>query len=268
MSSAIIKIELYQPCAQYRNPFTFYYAQSYPLPPRSTVIGMIKNLLGKFDLNENLEFVICGKYGSVFNHYSSFIKGREILFEPSGLMILQERRGKKIKEPLFISQRTPLYQQELQDVHLEIFVKSSEELINEILAKLQNLNKLLTLGRGSDIVFIRRMLMINKEKVKEVEVKDKLMVRGTNILVPAKYFEKINFQRATMFWMAREIDYKDGNNYLYSIFSTDRTTARRNVSFEKVYYLEEGGHILKEGSKLRVEYYEEDGRLKLPLFWW
>ncbi|MGB9831021.1 MAG: CRISPR-associated protein Cas5, partial [Fervidicoccus fontis] len=36
-------VEIFQPFAQYRNPFTFYYAQTYPLPPKSTILGMLQN---------------------------------------------------------------------------------------------------------------------------------------------------------------------------------------------------------------------------------
>ena len=39
-------IEIFQPYAQYRNPFTFYYAQSYPLPPKATIVGMLQNAVG------------------------------------------------------------------------------------------------------------------------------------------------------------------------------------------------------------------------------
>jgi len=43
MEETILFVEIFQPFAQYRNPFTFYYAQTYPLPPKSTIIGMLQN---------------------------------------------------------------------------------------------------------------------------------------------------------------------------------------------------------------------------------
>ncbi|MEM5832075.1 MAG: CRISPR-associated protein Cas5, partial [Candidatus Aenigmatarchaeota archaeon] len=46
MSNRVLYIEIFQPFAQYRNPFTFYYAQTYPLPPKSTIIGMLQNAVG------------------------------------------------------------------------------------------------------------------------------------------------------------------------------------------------------------------------------
>jgi CRISPR-associated protein Cas5t len=48
MSEKTLFVEIFQPFAQYRNPFTFYYAQSYPLPPKSTIIGMLQNATDRY----------------------------------------------------------------------------------------------------------------------------------------------------------------------------------------------------------------------------
>ena len=43
-----LKVDLFLPFAQYRNPFTFFYAQTFPLPPKSTIVGMLQNLTGEY----------------------------------------------------------------------------------------------------------------------------------------------------------------------------------------------------------------------------
>ncbi|MEM3374260.1 MAG: CRISPR-associated protein Cas5, partial [Candidatus Woesearchaeota archaeon] len=81
MSEQTIYLEIFQPFAQYRNPFTFYYAQSFPLPPKSTVIGMLQNACddwyGHKNLEEwkNLKVSIHGGCESIFWNYQQLIKG-------------------------------------------------------------------------------------------------------------------------------------------------------------------------------------------------
>lgn len=41
-----IRLEIYQQTANYRIPNSCFFRESYPLPPYSTVIGMIHNLCG------------------------------------------------------------------------------------------------------------------------------------------------------------------------------------------------------------------------------
>jgi hypothetical protein len=72
--------------------------------------------------------------------------------------------------------------------------------------------------------------------------------------------------------MPSNIDYKtQKGGYIYSAFFTPRKGVRRKTTFEKVYYLEEGRHIIEEGKKVHIEFYEErnkNAELRIPLFWW
>ena len=52
----IIKLKLFQETACYKKPFAFKVAETYPLPPYSTVIGMLHKVLQAqngeyFDMN-------------------------------------------------------------------------------------------------------------------------------------------------------------------------------------------------------------------------
>lgn len=49
MEISALHIQLYQPHAHFRIPFTYQRRHTYPIPPYSTVIGMLVNLLGLFD---------------------------------------------------------------------------------------------------------------------------------------------------------------------------------------------------------------------------
>ena len=68
----ILKLKLYQETACYKKPFAFKVAETYPLPPYSTVIGMLhKALQAKngeyFDMNVSIQ----GEYDSIFSNYQS-----------------------------------------------------------------------------------------------------------------------------------------------------------------------------------------------------
>lgn len=45
-SSYILRIRIYRPQAHYRVPFTYQRRHTYPIPPYSTVIGFLCNVLG------------------------------------------------------------------------------------------------------------------------------------------------------------------------------------------------------------------------------
>ncbi|CEA12446.1 type I-B CRISPR-associated protein Cas5b [Methanobacterium formicicum] len=158
MGKTII-LELFQPFAQYRNPFTFYYAQTYPLPPKSTIIGMLQNITERYydedfyDLNVSIH----GGFESFFWNYQNLIKGSKDginLVNYNGELKLWNQGfplyGKGIK-----SQRTPVFQQELFNGHFHIFLKGEEGLIEEIEKALLNPCKIPYLGRSEDIIFLR-----------------------------------------------------------------------------------------------------------------
>jgi len=158
MSKKTIFVEVFQPYAQYRNPFTFYYAQTYPLPPKSTIIGMLQNAAGRYYDTEfcGIEVSIHGGFESVFWNYQQLIKGDVTLKRMENGITLWNQRM-----PLYsagiTSQRSPVYQQELFNGHLYIFLKGDKDLIDEIENALKNPQKILSLGRSEDVIFIKNI---------------------------------------------------------------------------------------------------------------
>ncbi|MDW8114493.1 MAG: type I-B CRISPR-associated protein Cas5b [candidate division WOR-3 bacterium] len=73
----VLRLKLKQPTAHYRIPFTFSRRHTYPIPPYSTVIGFICNILGiknqeeeKFkNLKNGLSLAIYGKFDSITKEY-------------------------------------------------------------------------------------------------------------------------------------------------------------------------------------------------------
>ncbi len=168
-------VNLFQIYAQYRNPFTFNYAQTFPLPPKSTIIGMLQNATGDYYDNayNSLKISIHGTHQDIFWHYQRFIKGNTYL---AGGNKLCGEDGKYLynfnsKE----SQRSPKYQQEIFNLNLHLFIRG-DELLEKIYKNLNNPRKILYLGRSEDVIFIRKVDFITKDSNKNIT--DKLFGNG------------------------------------------------------------------------------------------
>lgn len=175
MSEKTLFFELFQPFAQYRNPFTFYYAQTYPLPPKSTIIGMLQNALDDWYGNNrgiekwwNLNISIHGGFESVFWNYQSLIKGEIELKRVNEKVLFYNQ-----KLPLYgrglTSHRSPTNQQELFNGHLYLFIKGEEGFIEEIKSSIETPKKVLSLGRSEDVIFIKNVELIRLLKLKIAE---------------------------------------------------------------------------------------------------
>ncbi len=177
MAEKTLFIEIFQPFAQYRNPFTFYYAQTYPLPPKSTIIGMLQNATNRYYDPEfwNLKVSVHGGFESVFWNYQQLIKG-DVSISRVGLINKHDRNPLgNIWHPLYHStikaQRTPVYQQELFNGHLFIFIRGDEDLIERIKSSLENPKKVLFLGRSEDIIFLKSQPKILEDEETKPQVK-------------------------------------------------------------------------------------------------
>ncbi|KZX12041.1 type I-B CRISPR-associated protein Cas5b [Methanobrevibacter curvatus] len=160
MTKTII-LELFQPFAQYRNPFTFFYGQSYPLPPKSTIIGMLQNITNNYyDVSFfDLQVSIHGGFESLFWNYQNLIKS-----SPNDIKLMNYKGKVKLwnqKRPLYNkgikSQRSPVSQQELFNGHLFIFIKGKENIIENIRNALEKPTKIPYLGRSEDIFFLKNL---------------------------------------------------------------------------------------------------------------
>lgn len=73
----VLKLKIYQPHAHYRVPFTFIRRHTYPIPPYSTVVGLLCNILSirgheaeDFNRIKNeLHLAVYGRYKSIVREY-------------------------------------------------------------------------------------------------------------------------------------------------------------------------------------------------------
>lgn len=160
----ILKIKLFQETACYKKPFSFKVAETYPLPPYSTVIGMLHKILGAqngeyFDMNISVQ----GDYESIFSNYQNL------------------RKYKSEKEVTSM----PMNVQQLLNINIIIHIQAEDEIIDKLYYNIINGQETFTLGRNEDLVrideikfitdikeitgtYFNKSAYVNKEKYSEV----------------------------------------------------------------------------------------------------
>jgi len=272
MPEKILFLEFFQPFAQYRNPFTFYYAQTYPLPPKSTIIGMLQNVIGDWYGNRfgienwwNLKISVHGGFESVFWNYQQLIKG-ELGFTTQGIWINRHDKnpGGKVWLPLYNeglkSQRVPIHQQELFNGYIYIFIKGSKDLVDEIKKSLQNPQKILYLGRSEDILFIKNIKEISFSKPIKVEGDIKLKYPTFLIKeINGKEFP-IKQQKFPVYSIPIKVIFENNGIPIKSKAQITKGTERK-AQFKTVIYTGlDYSIILKDGESIEVEIYEIDDK--------
>lgn len=136
-----LKLELFQETACYKKPFAFKVAETYPLPPYSTVIGMLHKILEAksgeyFPMNISIQ----GEYESIFSNYQN----------------LRMFKGKDQVTSM------PRNIHQLLDVKLIIHVQAEDEIIDKVYDNIVNGKETFTLGRNEDIVRVDSIKIIKE----------------------------------------------------------------------------------------------------------
>lgn len=275
MPEKTLFIEIFQPFAQYRNPLTFYYAQTYPLPPKSTIIGMLQNAVNDYYGHNygiekwwNLKISVHGGFETVFWNYQQLIKG-DVSISIAGLINKHDRNPlgniwHRIYNSSIKAQRTPVYQQELFNGHLYLFIKGEENLIDEIKVSLEKTKKILSLGRSEDIIYIRKISEILNSEIKQKEAKKSLW-----LTYPTYLKEKIE-----LYGNKKEFPIKNQKYPVYSIptfviFHNNgipvknkaeiTKETKRDVKFETVIYTG-FDYVLKLSEPVKFEEFVNDNK--------
>ena len=137
----ILKLKLFQETACYKKPFAFKVAETYPLPPYSTVIGMFHKILGA-DSGEYypMNISVQGEYESIFSNYQN----------------LRMFKGKDEVTAM------PRNVHQLLNVHLLIHVKAEDDVIDKIYNNIINGVETFTLGRNEDLVRVEQIKYVNE----------------------------------------------------------------------------------------------------------
>lgn len=203
---AILKLKLFQETACYKKPFAFKVAETYPLPPYSTVIGMFHKIIGATEYHE-MNISIQGEYESIFNNYQTLrmFKGKD----------------KVTSMPRNVHQ--------LLNVNLIIHVQAEQELIEEIYKNITEGKETFTLGRNEDMVRVDEVKIIKAPNRIEYGDIDKY-----NAYVPVSQLNDF----------AKGINYK--LNTVYTIKNDLRIWNRVNVKYIEKSMEQEVDNVLQD----------------------
>ncbi|MDW7998726.1 MAG: type I-B CRISPR-associated protein Cas5b [Thermodesulfovibrio sp.] len=175
MGQQVLKVKIKQPNAHYRVPFSYQRRFTYPIPPYSTVKGLICNLLGiideldeKFKKIKELSLAIYGKYESMVKEYVWF-RNLELKSHISKFGTSKNRFVDRV--PQHPGGQIPVTVDVLQDVNLIIYIYHPDEsFLKEIKNAFENpTNRLSTihLGRAEDWIVIKevKFLQLSKKTV-------------------------------------------------------------------------------------------------------
>ena len=139
-----VKLKLYQNMVNYKVPTSFQLKESYPLPPYSTVIGMVHSLCD-FKEYKPMKISISGNYFSKVNNLYTrheFNNSDNVIKGPATIELLV-------------------------DVNLTIHIipeNQSEEFLNMIFEAFKYPREYPSLGRREDIVLIKDVKIVNVEE--------------------------------------------------------------------------------------------------------
>jgi CRISPR-associated protein Cas5t len=140
-----LRVKLYTPTGIFKNPLSIKGIEVYPLPPYSTIIGLIYRAMGRMWNGEYFQISIQGDYQAIYRDYVWFKKYN---FD-------KKKLGK-----------LPLQVPILYNLWLLIHIKASEELLNEIENGLKEPKELLFLSGGEYPVKVEEVNRVRYE-VKE-----------------------------------------------------------------------------------------------------
>lgn len=179
-----IRLKLYQNLANYKMPTSFQLKETYPLPPYSTIIGMIHSpAVCDFKEYQEMDISIQGSYFSKVNDLWTRYEFKPGLYleERHKINVSDTETGGKTGITRGVSTAELLV-----DVNLVIHIKPKDEsLLQSIFDNLKKPKEYLSLGRREDIVRI--------DEVKEVEIEKMTLSKSVDLdcdcYIPLKNFQ-------------------------------------------------------------------------------
>lgn len=205
----ILRVRIFQPKACYTTPLSVKGIETYPLPPYSTLRGMIYNAMGrKYKEGDEIDFSIQGRYSSIYREYWNAVK-----FGSNG----------KEKKPLEVPT--------LNYVELIIHIKSN--ILNEIEEAIKKPKIYLSLGRMEDLIKIWECKKVNLETLNLNNLFEKPIISSYSAYVPKEKAEKLGLSG---------IPYR--LNYFYEIKGDFRIfTKTKDVYYVDAPYIIERGQV-------------------------
>lgn len=151
-----LRLKLYQETACYKKPFAFKVAETYPLPPHSTVKGMLHALLEAKELIP-MRISIQGRSDALLNDYQTHYFFKKANTNEFALIL----DGLEMERAYQDITTMPIYSHMLYHVELLIHVHADEAILEEIVKRLECNPTHLSLGRWEDLVRLDEYEIVN-----------------------------------------------------------------------------------------------------------
>ncbi|OTP12534.1 CRISPR-associated protein cas5, subtype I-b/tneap [Enterococcus sp. 10A9_DIV0425] len=175
-----VKLTIHQDMVNYRRPTSFQLRETYPLPPLSTVIGMVHKLCG-YQEYESMDISIQGNYFSKTNDLYTRYEFK------NGMKYEKKRHQLKVNE--YGVSRGIGYTELLVDVRLILhIVPKNQEKVAEIYQSLKYPVEFPSLGRREDLANFEKVSIVKIEEKKLSQ--DKEFNQQWSAYIPLKWLEK------------------------------------------------------------------------------
>ncbi len=207
-----VRIKLTQDLVNYKKPTSFQLKETYPLPPFSTVIGMVHSLCG-YDEYKPMKVSVQGRSVSKTNDLYTRYEFK------NGMKYDETRHQLKVGE--FGVSRGVATAELLADVELLIhIIPEDDSLIEEIEKALNYPKEYPSLGRREDLVTIEEVKVVNVRK--EVPRKS---IKGENsygAYIPLEIIDSVKMKNSIQGVKYTGTRYKLNKNYELTNYGTEK----------------------------------------------
>ncbi|SFE52383.1 type I-B CRISPR-associated protein Cas5b [Alteribacillus iranensis] len=221
-----LRLDLYQETACYKKPLAFKVGETYPLPPYSTVKGMLHALMDAKTFVP-MRLSVQGKCDSLLIDYQSHYFFKKL--DSGELPIIYDGLGVSVPDKQHIT-KMPLYSHQLYKVELMIHIQADEEIIDSIIHAIES-GKAVSLGRWEDLVQIKDYRVVELEEMEE----------GTTKLpayVPVSLLDDENYVPYRLNWKY------DIVQNIRKWEKIDVGYVQANYSIEEEHYMDECGDLV------------------------
>ena len=230
-----IRIKCFQNLVNYKKPSSFIIKETFPLPPYSTVLGMIHAACGYTEFHPMKLCIQGTNSGTVSELYTRYSFSAGTKYEEGRHQICVED-GEKYG--IF---RGIANVELVCDNDMVIHVIPEEEDFEKVYNSLKYPPRYLSLGRYEDLLDIERVDIVNIHQEDEVEIK-------RDMYIPVSYGIELGDRRGTIYNLTKE----------YEITKQGLRRWKKENGRVKAYYCS-GGVVIDEGAY--VDDFEKDAAL-------
>lgn len=211
-----IKIEIWGQTAHFRIYGNQNFCDSYPLPPPATVLGILREILGKRP-PEPLTLAIKGEFQSLFFDYQTFLHGAIELNNKKGWWVNRKVNRYTDAKKGDDVQLNPIYVKVLYKPTYTIYLYAPQH-HNYYLDKLNNPEGFISLGRSEDLSMVKSTSV--KVTKKEAKKSDKIKIENAYLpkelygsvplFLPVCHLKNRNLKMEKIYYIQESVSYFEG----------------------------------------------------------